>query len=1371
MIFTFYSYKGGVGRSMAMANVAEWFYQQGLRVVIIDWDLEAPGLENFFFTSDDDIERVRAKPGLIDMLLVYKDQYPTLPMTVLADADDELPADTPPAKIPQKLDTASAVEMLEKHLPPLEYFLYPLRPQTVNAQGNQQALWLLSAGWRTKERFADYGREVQNFSWSEFYESYHGEAYFEWMRKQLNSNNFADIVFIDSRTGLSEMGGVSTRQLADVVVSCAAPNVQNLDGVVAMTASFKKKEVIEARNRLDAESKRPLEVVVVPTRVEISGDQEERFFFKEEFVKRFTEYPASFRILKKTFWDLIIPYVSKYAYREKLTIGDTRGSEELQQAYKTLAGHLVLLTPEGSSIRTRFGDELRRLFGNISPRVLVADSTSDNHTNWANVRKQFKDAGLTVWDSGNTNANGQPKLSQAMGNIDLAEFLVLPVNRESVGSETFRKQWRYARQQGVCVQLVRDSEVELAKDELPLWLRDAKIYDPATEMGTLIQILKRPCITARIPYMQPELPEVYVHRPEEVGKVVEMLLGSESQSTLSVAEPGVTKPPVTRVAVCGPPGCGKTATATAVCANESVITAFSDGILWVKLGENPKVPVVFNLLYNALTGDNPSHPIPETTLAAKLQGKKCLLVVADVRKESDLQPFLRLQSTGALLFTTRDRSIAAAAGAKTMVLGVMTNSEALELLLKQSQISAGHETILNEVVSLLGNAPLPIKLAGTVLKEKLSDGEPDEAILDVYKDLQKQGVVAFDQRNSPDHKLSVAKTIAESLDSLDDRQRDYFLKLSMLPPEINAPLVSARAIWELDEGETVKLVKRFDSLSLLHYDQPLGTIRIGKLMHSFLEAQRADPSIVNASLAKAESAFLSLTPAEKSIAQRVLMRLVNLSRPEDNLPDTRKRYELEKFDAIAKPVVETLLQAELLKIEPGLKDQGMVVQLADDSLVQNWARLRKWLDDDRAFLTWRQTLEPKMGEWESSRRHNNEVLLKSKELSEARTWLYRRKDDLNESERLFITESERADKSRKRFRVVAAVIVTIAVVSFGSSIYQRYRAKQDVLTNLKVLSEAQIEPVSATIGEPDGASYNRSIDAYTKLITDNPQFAEAYYGRGNAYVALKDYDKAEKDFQNALAIRPNYPEAWRDLGNLYKLKGDLDQAIKAFSHAISVKADYTEAYFDRGDAYTVKGSSDKSSYDLAIADYTVIITRLQRDNPSAEAYYKRGLVYRLKQDMVNAIADFQKVGTLRGADPITSRNALSNLQQLTDPVTTPVPPSIFIQYNDPDDEIVVQQVADDLAPFYKVVGKPQLSSGNAIGNGDVRCFRTIDFQNANAIAALVEKSLLRQGKDRIITSRNLKDYPDVPPGQIEVWIASLKLDKVQPKEDFSQFVR
>ncbi|MBC6417352.1 MAG: AAA family ATPase [Prochloron sp. SP5CPC1] len=47
-IVTFYSYKGGVGRTMAVANIAILLAQLGLRTLVVDWDLEAPGIERYF---------------------------------------------------------------------------------------------------------------------------------------------------------------------------------------------------------------------------------------------------------------------------------------------------------------------------------------------------------------------------------------------------------------------------------------------------------------------------------------------------------------------------------------------------------------------------------------------------------------------------------------------------------------------------------------------------------------------------------------------------------------------------------------------------------------------------------------------------------------------------------------------------------------------------------------------------------------------------------------------------------------------------------------------------------------------------------------------------------------------------------------------------------------------------------------------------------------------------------------------------------------------------------------------------------------------------------------------------------------------------
>src|SRR5207245_7959217 len=97
-------------------------------------------------------------------------------------------------------------------------------------------LWLLTAGARSPENFAEYANAVQDFDWLEFLAAFEGKEYFEWLREKLNK--IADVVLIDSRTGVTEMGGVCTRQMADAVVSFCAPNFQNIDGVMKVVSSF-----------------------------------------------------------------------------------------------------------------------------------------------------------------------------------------------------------------------------------------------------------------------------------------------------------------------------------------------------------------------------------------------------------------------------------------------------------------------------------------------------------------------------------------------------------------------------------------------------------------------------------------------------------------------------------------------------------------------------------------------------------------------------------------------------------------------------------------------------------------------------------------------------------------------------------------------------------------------------------------------------------------------------------------------------------------------------------------------------------------------------------------------------------------------------
>lgn len=77
VIYTFYSFKGGVGRSMALANVAALLAKWGYSVLVVDWDVEAPGIERFFARDNPGLQDLRANtPGVLDLVQAKSDGNP-----------------------------------------------------------------------------------------------------------------------------------------------------------------------------------------------------------------------------------------------------------------------------------------------------------------------------------------------------------------------------------------------------------------------------------------------------------------------------------------------------------------------------------------------------------------------------------------------------------------------------------------------------------------------------------------------------------------------------------------------------------------------------------------------------------------------------------------------------------------------------------------------------------------------------------------------------------------------------------------------------------------------------------------------------------------------------------------------------------------------------------------------------------------------------------------------------------------------------------------------------------------------------------------------------------------------------------------------
>ena len=214
-VVTFYSYKGGVGRSFALANIAVLLGRWGFRVLCIDWDLEAPGLAHFFDTatqsevlhSTSDNEA----PGLVELFTIFKTKN-----------DDTI----------QWRD--HTIQLANQYTPHVS---------------------LLKAGRADHT----YTKRLHKLDWKELYRSGLGtalEKMFEELRQEY------DYVLIDARTGVTDFSGIITAQLPDILAFMFTSNEQSFNGATDVA-----RRAVDARNELTIDRSRLL-LLPIPARFE-----------------------------------------------------------------------------------------------------------------------------------------------------------------------------------------------------------------------------------------------------------------------------------------------------------------------------------------------------------------------------------------------------------------------------------------------------------------------------------------------------------------------------------------------------------------------------------------------------------------------------------------------------------------------------------------------------------------------------------------------------------------------------------------------------------------------------------------------------------------------------------------------------------------------------------------------------------------------------------------------------------------------------------------------------------------------------------------------------------------------------------------------
>ncbi|MCM4080158.1 FxSxx-COOH system tetratricopeptide repeat protein [Paractinoplanes hotanensis] len=354
-VVTFYSYKGGTGRTMALANVAWILAANGKRVLVADWDLESPGLHRFFRPFIDP-EALAGSGGVIELVRGYE-------QATLQDVerDDDWHRD---------------YARVSRHAFTIGWDRFP----------DGGTLDFLAAGSQNQ----DYARSVYERDWDEFYERLGGGQLFDALRDDMKRHY--DYALIDSRTGWSDVAGICTVHMPDVLIDCFTFSEQGIDGAATVAANVSSQQ-----------GRRQIRILPVPMRVDLA-ELKRADAGRVAARQRFTGLPGGMSTAERdAYWSTVeVPYVPFYAYEETLaTFGDRPGSRSsMLAAYETLTGYITggeitSLPPMEESLRERTAARFVR--PTILPESTIALRYAPDDRVWAEwIGKVLETAGVTV---------------------------------------------------------------------------------------------------------------------------------------------------------------------------------------------------------------------------------------------------------------------------------------------------------------------------------------------------------------------------------------------------------------------------------------------------------------------------------------------------------------------------------------------------------------------------------------------------------------------------------------------------------------------------------------------------------------------------------------------------------------------------------------------------------------------------------------------------------------------------------------------------------------------------------------------------------------------------------------------------------------
>jgi len=187
----------------------------------------------------------------------------------------------------------------------------------------------------------------------------------------------------------------------------------------------------------------------------------------------------------------------------------------------------------------------------------------------------------------------------------------------------------------------------------------------------------------------------------------------------------------------------------------------------------------------------------------------------------------------------------------------------------------------------------------------------------------------------------------------------------------------------------------------------------------------------------AEDMYQAMETKQREDAQRIFVQLVQ---PGQGTEDTRRLGNRFEFGEKRWSLIQHLANKRL--VVTGRDEEGReTVEIIHEALIQEWERLRSWVEAERSFRIWQEQLRTAIKQWEDSGR-DKDALLRGLSLSKAESWLIEKSNDLSEMEVQFIQDSlnaqyerqEREKSLKRRSRVFLQVLVIVLLLSTSISV-------------------------------------------------------------------------------------------------------------------------------------------------------------------------------------------------------------------------------------------------------------------------------------------------------------------------------------------------